>query len=119
MAKQSKFDDTDLRAELNANFVAKLKAKWEACGDTVLDEMAEKAPEKLAILVSAVLPKETLIPGKGNSRTPQTSAQVADQLLQDVGCAVIDDDMRTRAIEAFDIFMATIERIKTEAEALQ
>ena len=115
--RKSSTDDSDVRAELNADFVTRLKAKWQQCGDKVLNELAEKSPEKFALIVSNVLPKDSLIPGVGDDSTPRTSVDIANKLLVDTGCILseIDDEMRTRALAAFDIFQAELERIKVEA----
>jgi hypothetical protein len=114
MAKKSKLDETDLRQDLTANFVTKLRDKWLECGDRVLDELSTKSPEKFALLVGTIVPREMLLAGgRGDYSECQSREDIGKKLLLDVGTseAAITESMITQAIEANETFINELQRI--------
>jgi hypothetical protein len=114
MAKKSKLDETDLRRDLTTDFIVKLRDKWMQIGDTVLDELAHKAPEKFALLVGHIVPREMLLAGgRGDYSECQSREDIGKKLLLDVGTseAAITESMITQAIEANESFINELQRI--------
>jgi hypothetical protein len=112
MAKKAKLDEIDMRRDLTASFVTKLRDKWLQVGDRVLDDLAEKQPEKFALLVGQIVPREMLLTGgKGDFSGCQTQADIGRKLLEQVGLDSPRQDQIERAAEENILFIARLETI--------
>jgi hypothetical protein len=118
MAKKPKLDETDIRRDLTASFVTKLRDKWFQVGDQVLDELAAKQPEKFALIVSQVVPREMLLAGgRGDFSECQSMSDIGRKLLLDVGVEelAITEAMITRAVELNNNFTDQLQAVAAGA----
>jgi hypothetical protein len=112
MAKKTKLDEIDIRRDLTTSFITRLRDKWLQVGDQVLDELAAKQPEKFALIVSQVVPREMLLTGgKGDFSECQSQADIGRKLLEQIGLDSPRQDQIERAAEENVSFIARLESI--------
>jgi hypothetical protein len=112
MAKRTKLDEIDIRRDLTTSFIARLRDKWLQVGDQVLEELAAKQPEKFALLVAQVVPREMLLTGgKGDFSECQSMNEIGRKLLEQVGLTEPRLDQIERAVEANDSFVIQLQTI--------
>jgi Terminase small subunit len=118
----------ELQAEQQARLQAKLDLSKERVGRrlNLASEMAEQQQNPNAIVQSeAVIARvfghitdksETVIQ---QAKPPITSQDIAASLLGDVGLTSPDEDAKARALEAYDVLIATLERIRDDVLGLR
>ena len=118
--KRNGKDNRDSRHHLSNDFVRALADDWRQHGIKAIEQVREKTPEKYCELVSKVVPKEMLIASDRTAETnePMTSHDIADRLLADMGLSEPNDSHRERALQAYDILIATLQEIADEAVGL-
>jgi hypothetical protein len=117
----------ELQAEQQARLQAKLDLSKERVGKrlNLASEMAERLENPAAIVQSETSiakifghitdKAETVIT---QAPKPQTSQDLAISLLQDIGLSQPSDDAKARALEAYDVLIATLERIRDDVLGL-
>ena len=116
--KRNGKDSRDSRHELSNDFVRMLSEDWQQNGKASLEKVREKTPDRYCELVAKVVPKEMLIASDqlpADANGPKTSKDIADRLLADVGLSHPSDQDRDRALEAYDILIASLESIRDQA----
>lgn len=110
--------DNDSRHDLSNDFVRMLSDDWQQNGKAALERVRETDPRGYCELIAKIVPKEMLIAADNQKKTdtaPQTSRDIANMLLADLGLTAPSDNDRARALEAYDQMIVELEAIRDEA----
>jgi hypothetical protein len=110
--------DNDSRHDLSNDFVRMLSDDWQENGKAALERVRKEDPRGYCELIAKIVPKEMLIAADNHKKTdaaPQTSRDIANMLLADLGLTAPSDNDRAKALEAYDEMNVKLEQVAYEA----